>query len=105
MGDNDTARTVAVPLLWVGLDDLPLLSSNQAIAQFDSDHVYLAFGSATPPVLMGQDEDAVRDQAKQLSYVPARTVARLAVSRRFLGELIDVLEKTAAKFDAQGGEQ
>ncbi|MER7838279.1 hypothetical protein ABTY98_20900 [Streptomyces sp. NPDC096040] len=104
MGDNDTAKAVTVPLLWVGLDDLPLLSTNQVLTQFDSDHVYLAFGSATPPVLMGQNEEAVRDQAKRLSYVPVRGVTRLAVSRRHLGELIEVLQRTADTFDAQGGE-
>ncbi|MER5918142.1 hypothetical protein ABT124_49885 [Streptomyces sp. NPDC001982] len=103
MGDNDTAKAVAVPLLWVGLDDQPLLSTNQVLTQVDSDHVYLAFGTATPPVLMGQDAE-VRDQAMKLSYVPVRSVARLAISRRHLGELIEVLQRTADKFDSQGGE-
>lgn len=104
MGDNDTERAVKVPLLWVGLDDLPLLSSNQVLTQVDQDHVFLSFGTATPPVLMG-DQEQVRDQAKKISYVPVRGITRLAVSRRHLDELIDVLKKTAEKFDAQGGEK
>ncbi|MFI0873548.1 hypothetical protein ACH4TM_03910 [Streptomyces parvus] len=104
MGDNDTERAVKVPLLWVGLDDLPLLSSNQVLTQIDQDHVFLSFGTATPPVLMG-DQERVRDQAKKISYVPVRGITRLAVSRRHLDELIEVLQKTAAKFDAQEGEK
>jgi len=103
MGDNDTVRAVKVPLLWVGLDDLPLLSSNQVLTQVDQDHVFLSFGAATPPVLMG-DEEQVRDQAKRISYVPVKGITRLAISRRHLGELIDVLQRTAEKFDTQGRE-
>lgn len=103
MGDNDTAKAVKVPLLWVGLDDLPLLSSNQVLTQVDEDQVFLSFGTATPPVLMG-DEEAVRDQAKRLSYVPVKGITRLAISRRHLGEMIELLQRTAEKFDSQGGE-
>ncbi|BCM66463.1 MULTISPECIES: hypothetical protein [Streptomyces] len=103
MGDNDTVKAVKVPLLWVGLDDLPLLSSNQVLTQVDPDHVFLSFGTATPPVLMGNEEQ-VRDQAKRINYVPVKGIARLAISRRHLGELIEVLQRTAETFDAQGGE-
>ncbi|WP_055625408.1 hypothetical protein [Streptomyces sp. JHA19] len=103
MGDNDTVRAVSVPLLWVGLDDLPLLTSNQVLTQVDSDHVFLSFGTATPPVLMGNEEQ-VRDQAKRINYVPVKGITRLAISRRHLGELIEVLQRTADKFDAQEGE-
>ncbi|MDX2733530.1 hypothetical protein [Streptomyces sp. PA03-2a] len=103
MGDNDTAKAVKVPLLWVGLDDLPLLISNQVLTQVDQDHAYLTFGTATPPVLMGDNEE-VREQVGRLQYVPVKGVSRLAISRRHLGELIEVLQRTADKFDAQGGE-
>ncbi|MEV6541264.1 hypothetical protein [Streptomyces sp. NPDC051665] len=104
MGDNDTVNAVKVPVLWVGLDELPLLSTNQVLSQFDRDHVFLTFGTATPPVLMGNEEE-VRSQAERLSYVPVRGITRLAVSRRHLGELIEVLQRTAQNFDAQEGEQ
>ncbi|WP_139151418.1 hypothetical protein [Streptomyces sp. WMMB 322] len=103
MEDNDTAKAVRVPLLWVGLDDLPVLSTNQVITQVDSDQVFLGFGTATPPLLMGNDEE-IRNQAERLSYVPVRGVSRLAISRRHLGELIEVLQRTAEQFDAQGRE-
>lgn len=101
MADKDTVKAIAVPLLWVGIDDLPVQSSNQVMAQVDQDQIYLSFGLATPPALIG-NADQVREQASKLSYVPVHALSRFAVSRRHLTDLIDLLQRAADNFDQQG---
>lgn len=105
MAANETVKSIAVPLLWTGVDDLPVQTSNQALAQIDQDQVFLTFGVATPPVVMGPDVEKVREQVERLNYVPVRPISRLAISRRHLGELIEILQRTAENFDRQGGNQ
>lgn len=89
---------VAVPLVWVGLDDLPVLASNQLVTQADADGVHLVFGYVTAPVILG-DSQRQQELMRQVEFVAVRPLVRLAVSRRRLGEFIEVLQTTAENYD------
>jgi hypothetical protein len=102
MADEDTTEEIKVPMVWVGLEELPVLAANQVLVQIDQDQLYLTLGVAISPPLVGSDRDELRMQAEQIKYVAARAVSRVAISRRHLGELIDVLQRSAANFDKQG---
>src|SRR6266700_6143029 len=44
----------SVPLVWVGVDDLPVYFLNQFLGQADGSEVYLTLGQVVPPALFGQ---------------------------------------------------
>jgi len=92
---------VSIPLVWVGVDETPILYCNQALSQFDVDleTFIITFGQASPPALTGPIEQQ-REQAEQISFVPVRPVARLSLSRAKMEEIraalganVDQLEK------------
>lgn len=70
---------MAVPLVWVGLDDLPVLASNQLVTQADADGVHLVFGYVTAPVILG-DSQRQQELMRQVEFV-------------------EVLQTTAEKYD------
>lgn len=84
---------MAVPVVWVGGEDLPTIKVNQFLVQVDgAGDVFVTVGTLTPPVLLGDDPDELRKQAESISHVPIRTVARFALSGRGLRELAAVLQ-------------
>jgi hypothetical protein len=92
---------IAVPVVWVGVEETPILFSNQAICQFDQDleTFILTFGQLTPPAIIGTPEE-MREQAEQISFVQVRVAARLSMSPAKLAEVhaaiganLDQLEK------------
>jgi hypothetical protein len=88
-------------VIWAGVEDVPILYANTFISQFDPTSMggfILTVGQLTPPVLLGT-EDEIKEQAERVSYVPVRAVARIAVTRGKLDELIAILESTKEKFD------
>jgi flagellar motor switch/type III secretory pathway protein FliN len=91
-----------LPLVYVGIDDVPILYANQFIVQHQQDEFIISVGQVSPPVLLG-DEAEQREQAARLSYVPVRVVARLGLTRQRLAELITVLETNLEHFDAEKG--
>jgi hypothetical protein len=91
-----------IPVLWVGLDELPVMMANQLISQVGGDEITLAFGMITPPVLLGSPEEQ-HAQAGRIGYIPVRPVARLGFTRQRLGEFIKVLSDTADNYDRGHG--
>ncbi len=99
---------VELRLQWTGLDDAPLFLTNQFLGQVgQQDEVVLTFGQVALPALMGTPEQQA-EQAAQIPGVPIRTLARFALTRGGLDELIGVLEQTRANHDKsqqmKGGE-
>ena len=89
---------VVLRVLWRGLDDTPVVLANQFVAQHEQDEIFLTIGQLQPPVLLGTDEERL-EQARTLSFLPVNTVARLTLTRARLGELIEILQTHAAKYD------
>ncbi|MFG1804879.1 hypothetical protein [Streptomyces sp. NPDC049040] len=94
---------IAKPLVWGGIEKLPVHASNQIMIQIDQDQVYLNFGIATPPILTPGSADDLRLQAEQIPFVEVQPLQRLSVSRRHLSDIVDVLQRAITAFDAQGG--
>lgn len=90
----DRFKTVEVPGSWVGADELPVHFANAFAAAVGPNAVFLNIGSFTPPTFVGDTEEEREAQARALTYVPIKPVARLALAPAALDELITVLEET-----------
>lgn len=84
---------------WVGLDDLPVVTANQFVSQFDDHGFYLSVGMLAPPLLLGSQEER-EAQLKKISFVPINSLARFALSRKTMGELVEVLRANLERYDA-----
>jgi hypothetical protein len=88
-----------VPVVWLGFEEANVSTCNQYLGQFAGrDEFILTFGEITPPPLLGTPEERL-EQAKQLSYVPVRVIARLGMTRYRVEELIKVLQETLSNYD------
>jgi hypothetical protein len=96
---------VALPIAYVGLEDIVIAHANHFVLQIDRGEFILTVGQVVPPLLLG-DEDEKREQAKQIAYVAARPLARVVLNRTRVAELRELCERQLALFDARfGGEQ
>jgi hypothetical protein len=96
--DLTAPETVELPGVWVGLETVPVLLANQFIGQVSGDgEILLALGQVTPPPAMGTREEQ-RQQLEAIPYLPIRPIARVALTRPKLRELIEMLQKTEAKY-------
>lgn len=84
---------LALPVSWVGLEELSVFHANQFVGQVHEGEVFLTIGQLTPPPLVGSPEER-RDQASQIAFVPIRPIARVAMTPHHLQELIGVLQTT-----------
>ena len=98
MEDESVGR--AIPLAWIGAEDLPVLFVNQFVGQVEAEQgvFFLTVGQALPPALIGTPEERV-EQLEQVSYVPVKPVARLALTRERLEYLIAVLQTNLDQHD------
>lgn len=83
---------MAVMVKLVGADDMPLLYANHFVLQREQDEYILTIGQIAPPVLIGTPQQQ-REQARQIEYVPARVLVRLALNETRLREMLDVLQQ------------
>lgn len=100
MSDVSVPQPVALPVAWVGLDELPVLSVNQFVGQPEPGVAFVTLGQVTPPMVGGGTPEEAQAQLARLPFVPIRAVARLALSRRRLRELIEVLQGTLEALDS-----
>ena len=94
---------VAVPIVWSGPEDVPILVANAFVCQFDSetlDAFILTVGQLTPPALVGANPEEIRRQAEQISYVPVKPVARFGLSVGKMRELIAILAGNLEQLEA-----
>jgi hypothetical protein len=95
---GDEAGGRAVPLVLVGLEDTPIQYANNFVVQFDDTAFILTIGQFGPPMLLG-DEAEQRAQAEQITHVPVKVLARVAMTRARLTALISVLQKNLESAD------
>lgn len=95
---------VSIPVVYIGVEDAPILYSNQFAVQVEGNDFIVTAGQLTPPILVGSEEEQ-REQAKQLSYVPIRVVARLAINRERAAQLAALLGKQLQQYDERQTEQ
>jgi flagellar motor switch/type III secretory pathway protein FliN len=98
----EDAEPIAIPVLFIGAEDVPILFANQFVISFQQQEFILTAGQIAPPILLGSEEEQ-RQQARDISFVPVKVVARLGMTRQRMAELVAVLQDTLRKFDEQSG--
>lgn len=93
--------SVEVPVVWIGVDDVPVAFANQFVAQVDRGEVFLTVGQMVPPAILGKTDEERRAQVENIQYVPVKPIARLAMTPSKLRELISILEITATNYEKQ----
>jgi len=88
--------------VFVGAEDLPILHTNYFVIAIHQEDFIMTVGQFAPPILLGSDEEQ-REQASQLSYVPVKVVARLAMTRTRIAELISALQIQMQRYDENRG--
>lgn len=95
VSESDLADGVAVPVVWLGPEDVPILYVNAFVSQFDQqtlDSLILTVGQLTPPAIVGATSDERREQLEQVAYVPIKPVVRLGLTPARAKELIATLQ-------------
>lgn len=95
---NREQDAITLPLTYLGLEDVPILFANQFVIQHEKNEFVLTVGQLQPPILLGTPEER-KEQAKRLTYVPIRVVARFGLTRQRLVELIEALQSNLRKYD------
>jgi hypothetical protein len=86
--------SIAVPIIWSGPEDVPILFTNAFVSQFDQtlDAFILTFGQMTPPALVGATEEELRRQAEQITFISVKPIVRLSLTPTRLREVIASLQ-------------
>lgn len=92
---------IQIPVAFIGAEDIPVLYANQFVVTHNGQEFILVVGQITPPLLLGTPEQQA-EQAKLLSFVPIKTVARFAMTRERMEQLIKVLQEHLKQADAGG---
>lgn len=93
-----TAEELRLPLSLSDFDESPILLANHFLVQFQEDEFVLALSQVTGPPLVGTPEQ-IRAQARELRHVPVHTLARVALTRHRLTELIALLQEKLEEHD------
>jgi hypothetical protein len=95
LAQDDEPDGIAVPVAWLGPEDVPILHANAFVSQFDPqtlDTLLLTVGQMTPPAIAGATDQERQEQARAISYVAIKPIVRLALSPARARELIATLE-------------
>ena len=90
----------AIPTTWIGAEDLPVLFVNTFVGQIQPQEgaFYLTLGQVLPPALIGTPQEQA-EQLEQIAYVPIKPVARLALTRSRVEELVAILQTNLDQYD------
>ena len=88
-----------VPLVYIGIEDVPMQYANQFIIQFQQDEFILTVAQLAPPVVLGSDEER-QEQVSQITHVPVKVAARFALTRARMAELVQLLQGAIERYDA-----
>jgi hypothetical protein len=90
----------AIPTTWIGAEDLPVLFVNTFVGQIQPQEgaFYLTLGQTVPPALIGTPQEQT-EQLEQIAYVPVKPVARLALTRSRMEELVAILQVNLEQYD------
>ncbi len=89
-----------IPTTWIGAEDLPVLFVNTFVGQVQPQEgtFYLTLGQTLPPALIGTPQEQA-EQLEQIAYVPIKPVARLALTRSRMEELVALLQLNLEQHD------
>ena len=85
---------------WEGVEDVPVLFVNQVLGQVGQQaEVVLTFGQLTPPAILGETQAERERQIGVWPRIPIKPVARFALTREGLEQLVTVLHQTLENHD------
>jgi hypothetical protein len=88
-----------IPLVYEGLDDLPVMFANQFLVQSQQSEFIVAFGQQAPPLILPGTEEERRAQVARIHYVPVRMLARFGLTEERFRELIALMTDYLKKYD------
>lgn len=92
--------TRAIPVVWTGVDELPMLLGNAFVGQVSQgQECILVVGQVQPPMIFAGNADEIAEQAANVRFVESRAVARIGFTRGRLVELINTLQITLENHD------
>jgi len=77
-----------------GYEDIPIFHVNHIFVTHTTDEFFVTFAQIHPPYLL----ELTKEEVEELSYIPAKVVARIALTPTKMKELIDTLDKNYKKF-------
>jgi hypothetical protein len=97
---DESSGIIAIPVVWIGSDDHPILLANQFVVQYqEDDEFFITIGQLQPPMILGDTPADRLDQAKKMSFVPVQVIARLSMTKARTLELIEVLQTNVRNYD------
>jgi len=101
----EESQGIALPIAYVGLEELTIAHANHFVLQISPpDQFILVIGQVAPPLILG-DEDESRQQLEQIAYIPAKPLARVALTQARVEELRDLCERQLKLLDSLRGEK
>ncbi len=98
--DPSDISSIQLPVVWVGLEEVPVRATNQLLAQVGGkDELLLVFGHVSPPVVLGTPEQQ-KAQLERIQFVPVNPIARVSMTRERLGQWVNVLQEQIEKYDS-----
>lgn len=99
--DELEGNTRDVPVIWIDWDAEPILFANVILAQHMNDEFIISFGQASPPVLMGSEEER-REALANITAVPVKAVARIGVTPQRMREFLDAMWQNLERYEHTG---
>ena len=100
MADEEIPTVIALPLVWVDIEDAETLAVNQLIVQHHEGEFILTFGHLTPPALIGTPEENAA-QAKNIPYVAVKVVTKIAATPSKAEEFVQAMQTVIASYKEQ----
>lgn len=97
-GDEPPEGAIRVPIVWTGVDDVPILYANGFVSQFDQEAFIITIGQVAPPALIGTPEE-VEEQARELEFITVRPITRLALTPPKMAEFIAILQANLDQYE------
>ncbi len=88
----------AVPIVVTGMEDVPILFSNQFYVQHHQTEFIVTFCQIQPPLLIGTPAEQ-RQQAEHINSVPAKVVARIGLTPQRMTELVRALQENLQNYE------
>lgn len=101
MAKARTTEGREVPLVWVGLEDMPVRTANNYISQVIEDLFVVTFGFTNAPLILPGTPDEVAEQVAAVSVVTVTPVVRVAMTEGQLEKVIAGFQDNLKRFRAK----
>jgi hypothetical protein len=93
------ATAKEIPLVWVGLEEIPVRTVTSVVSQIADDQFFVSFGCINHPILVGS-QAAVRARLDSIESVSITPVARIAMTEEKMEQVIKALQSNLRKHRA-----